>query len=148
MNKLKLPKRKNNLTTWTKLVNIIKNPKNFVTIAVVGKYIELQDSYKSIYEALSHGAIENHAKINILKINSENLTKKNIKELLGHANGILIPGGFGDRGIDGKILAAQFARENKISYLGICLGMQIMVIEFAKNVLEWKEENSTEFESK
>jgi len=147
MNKLKLPKRKNNLTTWTKLVNIIKNPKNFVTIAVVGKYIELQDSYKSIYEALSHGAIENHAKINILKINSENLTKKNIKELLGHANGILIPGGFGDRGIDGKILAAQYARENKIAYLGICLGMQIMVIEFAKNVLEWKEANSTEFES-
>lgn len=146
--KLKLPKRKNNLHTWTKLVNTIKNPKNFAKIAVVGKYIELQDSYKSIYEALHHGAFENSAKIEIIKINSENITEKNVSELLKDANGILIPGGFGDRGIEGKIIATKFARENKIPFFGICLGMQIMVIEFARNVLEWKEANSTEFESR
>lgn len=147
LKKLKLPERKSNLNTWEKLIKVIKNPKHNVKIAIVGKYIELQDSYKSIYEALNHGAIENNAKIEFIKVNSENITNKNIKEKIKNAHGILIPGGFGERGINGKIITAKYARENKIPYFGICLGMQVMVIEYAINVLAWHEANSTEFDT-
>ncbi len=147
LKKLNLPDKNDTLHTWNKLIKTIKNPKYETKIAVVGKYIELNDSYKSIYEALNHGAIQNNVKLEIIKINSENLTLTNLNSSLKDLNGILIPGGFGERGIEGKILAAKFARENKIPYFGICLGMQIMVIEFAKNVLGFTKANSTEFDS-
>ncbi len=147
LKKLKLPVKNGNLHIWEKLIKIIKNPKYYKKIAVVGKYIDLNDSYKSIYEALSHGAIENNTKLEIVKIKSEDLTSVNIKSLLKNINGILIPGGFGERGIEGKILAAKYARENKIPYFGICLGMQIMVIEYARNILQFAKANSTEFDS-
>jgi CTP synthase len=146
LKKLHLPDKKSSLAIWEKLVNNIKNPKHHSNIAIVGKYIELQDSYKSIYEALHHGGIENHAKLNLIKINSENINKHNVHEILKDADGILVPGGFGERGIEGKIIAACFARENKIPYFGICLGMQIMVIEFGRNILDFKDANSTEFD--
>jgi len=145
--KLKLPNRKGNFAIWEKLVSNIKNPKYNINIAIVGKYIELQDSYKSIYEALNHGAIKNNAKIRFLNINSEDIDEKNAKTILHEADGILIPGGFGERGILGKILAAKYARENKIPFFGICLGMHVMVIEYARNVLNFKGANSTEFET-
>jgi len=122
--------------------------KHEVRIAVVGKYIELQDAYKSIYEALSHGSFANSAKLKIIKIRSDEITEENVKETLKDMDGILVPGGFGDRGIHGKIVTAKFARENKIPYFGICLGMQIMVIEYARNILGFKDANSTEFENK
>jgi CTP synthase len=145
--KLNLPVKKTNLTTWIKLIDIIKNPKYNIKIAVVGKYIELSDSYKSIYEALSHGGIENNAKLEIRKINSEELTDENIGDSLKDIDGILIPGGFGERGIEGKIIACRYARENKIPYFGICLGMQMMVVEYARNILGYKKANSTEFDA-
>lgn len=145
LNKLNLPEKKGTLSTWDKLIKVVKNPKHHVNIAVVGKYIELQDSYKSIYEALNHGAIENNAKLKILKINSEEVNEKTVKEILKDVDGVLVPGGFGERGIEGKITAAQFARENKIPYFGICLGMHILTIEFARNILGFEKANSTEF---
>jgi CTP synthase len=144
---LNLPDRKDRLHTWEKLVNNIKKPKYETTVAIVGKYMDLQDSYKSIYEALRHGAIAHNAKINFLSINSEDINENNVNEILKEAKGILIPGGFGERGINGKVLTAKYARENNIPYFGICLGMQIMVIEFARNILGFKDANSTEFES-
>lgn len=147
LTKLNLTENKGSLKTWEKLVHTIKNPKNFIKIAVVGKYIELQDSYKSIYEALSHGAIENNARIEFIKVNSEHVKNENVHEILKDADGILVPGGFGERGIEGKILTAKYARENNIPYFGICLGMHVMVIEFARNLLNMEQANSTEFES-
>ncbi|HPO49786.1 MAG TPA: CTP synthase, partial [Spirochaetota bacterium] len=146
--KLKLESSKKNLSIWENLVLNIKNPKHEVKIAVVGKYIELQDAYKSIYEALSHGGFANNAKLKIIKIRSDEVTDENAASILGGADGILVPGGFGDRGIEGKVATAKYARENKIPYLGICLGMQIMVIEYARNILGFKNANSTEFENK
>lgn len=136
-----------NLAIWEDLVNKIKNPKHNVRIAVVGKYVELQDAYKSIYEALNHSAIANESKIEIVKIKSDHVTNENVKSLLENIDGILVPGGFDERGIEGMIISARFARENKIPFFGICLGMQIMVIEYARNVLGYKEANSTEFDA-
>ncbi|MDD5097012.1 MAG: CTP synthase [Candidatus Omnitrophica bacterium] len=134
------------LKDWEKaVVNRVLNPKKKVTIAVIGKYIELQDAYKSIYEALIHGGIHNDARVEIKRIDSESLEKGKIEELLGGVSGILVPGGFGYRGIEGKIKAIKFARENKIPFLGICLGMQCAVIEFARNVCGLTGANSTEF---
>jgi len=135
------------LSIWEDLVYKIKNPKTKVRIAVVGKYVDLQDAYKSIYEALNHAAIANESKIEIVKIKSDHLTKENVSSMLSDIDGILVPGGFDERGIEGMIIAANFARENKIPYFGICLGMQIMVIEYARNVLGYKEANSTEFDA-
>jgi CTP synthase len=112
---------------------------------VVGKYITHQDAYKSIYEALLHGAIANDTRLEIKRIDSEEVTDKNVQGLLNGVDGILIPGGFGVRGIEGKIRAVQFARENNIPFFGICLGMQIAVIEFARHVCGMKDANSTEF---
>ncbi len=129
------------------VVNRVLNPKHKVTIAVIGKYIELQDAYKSIYEALIHGGIYNDARVEIKRIDSENLEKENIDQVLKGVSGILVPGGFGYRGIEGKIKAVKFARLNKIPFLGICLGMQCAVIEFARNVCNLKTANSTEFQS-
>jgi CTP synthase len=134
------------LKDWERgVVNRVLNPKNKVTIAVIGKYIELQDAYKSIYEALIHAGIHNDARIEIKRIDSENLDKGKIDKMLEGVSGILVPGGFGYRGIEGKIKAIKFARENKIPFLGICLGMQCAVIEFARNVCGLAAANSTEF---
>jgi CTP synthase len=119
-----------------------------VKIAVVGKYIQLQDAYKSIYEALVHGGIANDAGVTIKKVSAERLDKGNPAKYLHDVNGVLVPGGFGYRGIEGKIKAIQYAREQKIPYFGICLGMQCAVIEFARNVAGLKGANSTEFNKK
>ncbi len=135
------------LSIWQKLSEKIHNPTTEVTIAVVGKYIELQDAYKSIYEALNHACINNAAKINLLKIQSDNITVDNVEETLAGVDGILIPGGFGDRGVEGKVLAAGYARAHNVPFFGICLGMQIMVIEYARYVLGLDKANSTEFDT-
>ncbi|KYO66122.1 CTP synthase [Thermovenabulum gondwanense] len=138
---------KADLSEWEEIVNKIKNPKNRVNIALVGKYVELHDAYLSIVEALNHGGIANDARVFIKWVHSEDLEEENIdlKEVFDGINGILIPGGFGDRGIEGKIKAIQYARENKIPLFGICLGMQCSVIEFARNVCGLKNAHSTEF---
>ncbi|MBN1871195.1 MAG: CTP synthase [Candidatus Omnitrophica bacterium] len=126
----------------------LNKPSEKVTIAVVGKYITLQDAYKSIYEALIHGSIANDAELVIKKVDSEDLEKEGSERYLKDVDGILIPGGFGHRGIEGKIKAVKYARENKIPFLGICLGMQTAVIEFARNVCGLNKANSTEFNKK
>ncbi len=136
------------LKDWEKMVvNRVLNPKYKVTIAVIGKYIELQDAYKSIYEALFHGGIHNDARVEIKRIDSETLEDGKHEQILNGVSGILVPGGFGYRGIEGKIKAIKFARMNKIPFLGICLGMQCAVIEFARNVCNLKNANSTEFKA-
>jgi CTP synthase len=127
------------------VVDRVLNPKKKVTIAVVGKYIELQDAYKSIYEALVHGGIYNDAKVEIKKIDSECLERAEIGKVMLGISGILVPGGFGYRGIEGKIKAIKFARQNKIPFLGLCLGMQCAAIELARNVCNLPGANSTEF---
>ncbi|MFH1877686.1 MAG: CTP synthase [Candidatus Omnitrophota bacterium] len=146
---LSLRTRKGNLEKWKKeVVEKIKHPVHNVTIAVVGKYITLQDAYKSIYEALTHGGIFNNAKVQIKRIDSEQISSDGPEKHLKGVNGILVPGGFGYRGIEGKIKAIQYARENNIPFFGICLGMQTAVIEFARNVCGMKNANSTEFNKK
>ena len=149
LHRLRLKGKKSKIENWEKnVVNVIKNPKKTVNIAVVGKYITLQDAYKSIYEALTHGGIANNSKVEVRRIDSENLKEDNYEELLKDVNGILVPGGFGTRGIEGKILSIKYARENKVPFLGICLGMQTSVIEFARNVCGLKNANSIEFNEK
>jgi CTP synthase len=136
------------LEDWEKFVQRVIHPKHAVTIAVAGKYTELQDAYKSIYESLIHAGAAHDTKIHIVRIDTEALENQSAADVIGHVDGILVPGGFGDRGIEGKILAAKFARENNIPYFGICLGMQIATIEFARNVCGLKGANSTEFDEK
>ncbi len=132
------------LTQWNQFLKQHKNPKNEVVIGLIGKYVELQDSYKSILESFIHAGAVNEVKVKVRSIHSEHIDKNNIAEELKGLNGILVAPGFGKRGIEGKIKAVQYARENKIPYLGICLGMQMAVIEFARNVLGLLEANSTE----
>ncbi len=132
------------LTSWSRFVQRIINPKKRVKIAVVGKYIELQDAYKSIYESLTHAAASLDCGIDLVRLDAETVTAEDLKDVAG----ILVPGGFGDRGVEGKIRAAQYARENKVPYLGLCLGMQIAAIEFARNVCGLTNANSTEFDEK
>ncbi len=129
-------------------VDILKNVEKEIEIAIVGKYISLKDSYKSIHEALIHAGVENKVKVKITHIDSEKTSEEDLEKLLSGVDGILIPGGFGKRGVEGKIFAAKFARENNIPFLGICLGMQIMSIEFARNVCGLTDANSTEFDQK
>jgi CTP synthase len=131
---------------WVQIVGRILNPVHEVTIGVVGKYIELQDAYKSVYESVTHAGIANNCRVNIVRIDAEDLEKKGGLAVLKKLDGILVPGGFGDRGTEGKIAAAKYARENRIPYYGLCLGLQIAVIEFARNVLRLKGANSTEFD--
>ena len=133
---------------WEEIVQIIKKPEKKVTIAIVGKYVDLVDSYKSLNESLFHGGIANNAKVDLKYIDSETITEDNCSSLFDEVNGILVPGGFGDRGIPGKIEAIRFARENKIPFFGICLGMQLAVVEFARNVCSFDEANSMEFDPK
>lgn len=136
--------RPSDLEKWTAFVDKVKNPKGEVKIGLVGKYTELPDAYKSISEAFIHGGAANGIKVRLEYINSEKISLKNIEDKLGHLSGILVAPGFGHRGLEGKILAVQYARENFIPFLGICLGMQCCVIEFARNVLGLCEANSTE----
>ena len=133
------------LREWKKMIEIIKNPKEEVTIGIVGKYLDLQDAYKSIYEALHHAAIDAKVKLKIKQFESDKITS--YKELAG-CDAYLVPGGFGERGLSGKVLAAKYCREKKIPYFGICLGLHIFVIEFARNVLGLKDANSLEFDPK
>ncbi len=142
---LKNPPPQKNI--WEEIVRRLLTPKHEVTIGVVGKYIELQDAYKSVYESITHAGIANNCKVNVRRIDAEDLEKKGGLALLKGLDGILVPGGFGDRGTEGKIAAAKFARENKIPYYGLCLGLQIAVIEFARNVLKLPGANSTEFDA-
>jgi CTP synthase len=149
MRLLNMKREDGDLAEWeNSVIKRLKSPSRQVEIAVVGKYITLQDAYKSIYEALVHGAIANNAKLIIRKVDSENIEKDGAPSHLKGVGGILVPGGFGSRGIEGKIKAIQYARENKIPYLGLCLGMQTLVIEFARNVCGMKGANSTEFDKR
>ncbi len=138
---------KANMDDWISLIRKIKNIKKEVTIGLVGKYVSLHDAYISVYESLKFAGYKFDTKINVKWINSENLTLENYKEELGGCKGIVVPGGFGVRGTDGKILAAKYCRENNVPYLGLCLGMQIALIEFANNCLHLEKANSTEFDS-
>lgn len=133
------------LADWEDFVDRIVNPKHSVDIAVVGKYIELQDAYKSIYESITHAGATHRTRVNVLRVDAEAVEEHGAERVIGQVDGILIPGGFGDRGVEGKILTAQYARENDIPYFGICLGMQIATIEFARNVCGLEGANSTEF---
>ncbi|MGL5291071.1 MAG: CTP synthase [Vibrionaceae bacterium] len=135
------------LSQWEQVVFEEANPTDEVTIGLVGKYTELPDAYKSVNEALKHAGLKNRLSVNIVYIDSQDLEVRGT-ELLENMDAILVPGGFGDRGIEGKILAARYARENKVPYLGICLGMQVALIEFARNVAGMKQANSTEFNPK
>jgi CTP synthase len=134
------------LANWEELIRKVKTPKHSVTIAVVGKYVDLTESYKSLNEALYHGGVANDCRVNLNFLDSERLDSGTCAQMLADADGILVPGGFGERGIEGKICAARYARENKIPYFGICLGMQIAVIEFARNVAGLENANSSEFD--
>lgn len=145
LNKLQLCSEKQpQLTAWNNFLDKYKNPKSSVEIGLIGKYVELQDSYKSISEALNHASASNETKVNVRWIHSEDLTSGNIAEHLKGLNGILVAPGFGDRGIEGKIKAVQYARENNIPFFGICLGMQMAVVEFSRNILGYKDASSTE----
>jgi CTP synthase len=134
------------LTEWNDLVRRIKNLSHEVTIAIVGKYVDLTDSYKSLNEALKHGGFQNDTQVKLKFVDSEELEEQDVSEVLKGVDGILVPGGFGDRGIEGKILAVRYAREKQIPFFGICLGMQIASIEFARHVLGLKKANSREFD--
>ena len=134
------------LTEWATMVHRAKHPLETVTIALVGKYVALHDAYLSVSEALTHGGIENQVKVNIRWINSEEVTDENAAALLAGADGILVPGGFGDRGVEGKISAIRYAREQKIPFLGICLGLQMAVVEFARHVCGLAEAHSSELD--
>jgi CTP synthase len=135
------------LSEWDAVADAKLNPEQEITIAMVGKYMDLLDAYKSLIEAIDHAGIQHRAKVKIRYIDAEDIERKGV-ELLAGVSAILVPGGFGNRGVDGKIRTVQYARENKIPFLGICLGMQSAVIEFARNVVGWKDANSTEFDPK
>ena len=143
--KLQLNTKSTDLKRWDNLVYEVENPREEVTIAMCGKYTDLSDSYKSLNEALRHAGIHNHAGVKIEYVDSETLTPETIGEL-GKFDAILVPGGFGKRGVEGKILAAQYAREHKLPYLGICLGMQVATIEYARHMAGLENANSTEFD--
>ena len=145
LNKLNIKnKKKSDLNDWKNFVNKLKNPKTTINIGLIGKYVELQDSYKSILESFVHAGAVNEVKVNVVPIHSEEINDKTINNILSKVDGILVAPGFGERGIEGKILSIKYARENNLPFLGICLGMQMAVIEFARNVLGLKDANSTE----
>lgn len=134
------------LEEWQQMVHALKNPSREATIALVGKYTQLHDAYISVVEALKHGAVAHNANVIIKWIPSESLNNENASSILGDVAGILVPGGFGDRGIDGKIAAIQYARENNIPFLGLCLGMQLAIVEFARNVVGFSDAHSIELD--
>ena len=141
-------KKKVNLQPWKRITKLVLNTKNKVDIAIIGKYVELKDAYKSLDEALTHGGIANNLKVNLVRIESDFLKPNEVNKKLKDVSGILIPGGFGKRGTEGKIAAVNFARKNKIPFFGICFGMQMAIIEFAKNVLKIKNAGSSELNQK
>lgn len=143
--RLHLHTKKPSLKGWVDMVSTLKHPKNTVKIAVVGKYVELKESYKSLNESLVHGGIANNSRVEIEYIDSEKLNSKNVQQMLKDVKGVLVPGGFGTRGVDGKLLAIKYARETLTPYFGICFGMQLAAIEFARNVLGIKDATSREF---
>ena len=143
--KLGLPQRELDLAEWTALVRRINGVHKTVQIALVGKYTGLHDAYLSVAESLFHAGTACDARVNIKWVDSEGLTAENVEQVLGDCSGILVPGGFGDRGIEGMVLAAQYAREKDVPYFGICLGMQIAVIEYARHVAGWADAHSAEF---
>ncbi len=147
LNKLNIPNTKSDLKDWEDFVNKLKNPKKNIKIGLIGKYVELQDSYKSILESFVHAGAINEVKIEVVPIHSENITSKNAETELSVLDGILVAPGFGERGIEGKISSIKYARENNLPFLGICLGMQMAVIEFARNVVSLSNANSTEMDS-
>lgn len=138
--------REPELSKWKEFLDKLKYPKSKVTIGLIGKYIELQDAYKSILESFVHAGAMNECKVNIVNVHSEFITDENVEEKLGHLDGLLVAPGFGHRGIEGKITAVKYAREKKLPFFGICLGMQMSVIEFARNVLHWSDAHSTEMD--
>ncbi len=146
LQKLNIWARAPRLDHWRDIVEKMKNPRDALTIAIVGKYVDLTESYKSLNEALSHGGIVNDAKVNLQFVDSSTLTRENVAETLKMADGILVPGGFGSRGIEGKILAVQYAREQKVPFFGICLGMHMAVIEYARHVACMEDAHGSEFD--
>lgn len=143
---LKLDCPEPDLAEWRAMIDAWKHPRQELTIALVGKYIQLHDAYISVVEALKHGGVANRTNVSIKWVDSESLTRENMDEILGDVKGILVPGGFGDRGIEGKILAIQYARENNIPFLGLCLGMQLSIVEFARHVIGYKDAHSVELD--
>jgi CTP synthase len=143
--RLRLAARKKDLEEWRAMVEKIRNPARTVRIAMAGKYVELFDAYKSIIESFTHAGVENDAKVQLVWINSEEIEKKGAASMLDGIDGLLIPGGFGERGIDGKVQAVRYARENDVPFFGICLGLQVAVIEFARSVCGLRSANSREF---
>jgi len=146
LKKLALESTEPDLTQWNQFLTRHKNPSGEVTIGLIGKYVELQDSYKSILEAFIHAGAENEVKVNVESVHSEYISEKNVAKKLGHLQGVLVAPGFGERGIEGKIQAIKYVREHNIPFLGICLGMQMAVIEFSRNVLKLKNANSAEMD--
>jgi len=146
LQKLNIWARAPRLDHWRDIVEKMKNPRDALTIAIVGKYVDLTESYKSLNEALTHGGIVNDARVNLEFVDSSTLTRDNVKEKLKNAHGILVPGGFGARGIEGKILAVQYAREEKVPFFGICLGMHMAVIEYARHVACMEDAHGSEFD--
>ena len=143
---LDIPCPEPDLTDWKAMVEALRAPKHEVTVALVGKYTALHDAYLSVVEALKHGGISNYADVHIKWIESEDITSDNIGELLGDVDGLIVPGGFGSRGIEGMIIAIRYARENNLPFLGLCLGMQLSIIEFARDVAGFDDAHSIEFD--
>ena len=148
LNQLQLESRNPDLTSWNNFVTKLKNPKGDVVIGLIGKYVELQDSYKSILEAFIHAGAANDVKVKVVSIHSEFLNAENVTSKIAHLDGVLVAPGFGERGIEGKIEAIRYVRENKIPFFGICLGMQMAVIEYSRNVLGLHQANSSEMDDK
>ncbi|TVR78887.1 MAG: CTP synthase [Chitinophagaceae bacterium] len=149
LSKLKLStKQKPEISKWIEFIEGLENPENEVNIGLIGKYAELQDAYKSIHESFYHASSYTRTKVNIITIHSEYLTKDNVEKKLATLDGLLVAPGFGNRGIEGKIVAIQYARESNLPFLGICLGMQCAVIEYARNILKWGDANSAEMDEK
>ena len=143
---LNLPCAEPDLAEWRAMIDAWKHPEKEVTVALVGKYIQLHDAYISVVESLKHGGVANRASVNIKWIDSETVTPENIGELLADVSGVLVPGGFGSRGIEGKIQAIRYAREHQIPFLGLCLGMQLSIVEFARDVVGYSDAHSAELD--
>src|SRR5262249_43202898 len=139
-----LPSSTRDLADWRALVDRLSNPRGELSIAVVGKYVELPDAYLSVKEALIHAGVHHNVAVDINWIQSETLEHADVDAILDGFDGIVVPGGFGERGLEGKILAARYAREHNVPYLGLCLGLQMMVIEFARNVMGWEDAHTSE----
>ncbi len=146
--RLGLSSRKPDLARWQEMLDVIRTPEHELTIAIVGKYLDMHDAYKSIYESLTHAGVANRCRVKIRKVSAEDVERDGMARSMDGVSGILVPGGFGNRGIEGKIKAARYARECRVPYYGLCLGMQVATIEFARNVAGLEGANSTEFDEK